>query len=147
MSLALKGSTLGLPRPDSAGALFGLSAGARLLVFTLGARFRLHQLADYNLWQMTGLAGFHVPLGSWDVGGDFFMGYASVGSWSGPAGIPAGTAPAGLHLGVQGGADYYLAKWFSLGADAGIEWLFLGRAGLNGVGLSFWLAPHAGVHF
>ena len=33
MSQSLKGSALGVPRPDSAGALFGLSAGARLLVF------------------------------------------------------------------------------------------------------------------
>ena len=147
MSVSLKGSALGTPRPDSAGALFGISAGARLFVFTLGARLRLHQLADYNAWQMNGVAGFHLPLGAWDIGGDLFMGFTRVGAWSGPSGIAPGTEPSGFNIGVQGGADYYFVKWFSLGADLGVEWLFMGRTGGSGVGMSFWLAPHAAVHF
>ena len=123
----------------SGGVLFGAAAGARLLFFTAGARFRYHQLADYNLVQVSGMLGAHIPYGWWDFGADLYLGWAGAPSLS--------PSPSGFHVGLEGGADYYLAKWFSLGATIDFELLFLGRAGKNGVGLGTALVPHAAIHF
>jgi hypothetical protein len=144
MNLSLDSAALGVPNPSSGGLVLGVAGGARLLFFTLGARLRLHQTADYNLWQIGPMIGVHIPSGNWDYGGDLYLGYASVGSFHSPTPV---ASPSGFHVGVEGGLDYYLVKWFSLGATTGFEMLLLGGAGRNGAGLSFNLAPHAAVHF
>lgn len=144
MHLSLDEAALGVPKPSSGGLVLGAAAGARLLIFTIGARFRLHQLADYNLWQLGGMLGLHVPYGSWDFGGDLYFGYAQVGSFASP--MPP-SSPSGAHFGVEGGADYYFLKWLSAGATIDFELLFLGRANKNGVGLGTALVPHVAFHF
>jgi len=143
MNLSLDSKALGVPNPSSGGLLLGGAAGARFLFFTVGARFRLHQTVDYNLWQLGGMLGVHIPSGNWDYGGDLYLGYASVGSFHG--GWPV--SPNGFHVGVEGGIDYYFVKWFSLGATIGFETLILGGGGKSAAGLSFNLAPHAALHF
>jgi hypothetical protein len=146
MHLSLDESALALSpaKPSSAGVVFGAAAGVKLLFFTLGGRFRFHQLADYNLWQLGGMLGVHLPYGNWDFGGDLYVGYAAVGSF---AASMAPSSPSGAHLGIEGGGDYYFLKWLSLGATIDFEFLFLGRAGKNGVGLGTALVPHVAIHF
>jgi hypothetical protein len=140
MHLSLDEKALDVPKPSSGGAVFGAAAGARLLFFTAGARFRWHQMADWNMWQLGGMLGLHIPSGMWDFGGDLYFGFAQVGNAAAPN-------PSGVHFGVEGGVDYYFVKWFSAGATIDFELLFLGRAAKNGVGLGTALVPHAAIHF
>lgn len=118
---------------SSAGVLFGAELGLRLLIFTIGPRFRYHALADFGFWQLGGAVGVHVPLGHLDFGGDLFVGYSAFATIPSDNYLPGATGPRDLsvqggHFGLHPTFDYYFTPWLSLGATAGVDFLFLGRS-------------------
>ncbi|HEX3777476.1 MAG TPA: outer membrane beta-barrel protein [Polyangiaceae bacterium] len=115
------------------GAVYGAGLGVRLLVFTFGARFRLGNFEDWQVWTLGGEAGLRIPLGSWEPYVTVGAGYASLGDFKGSdvaASLEAEKVKAtGLDARAGGGVDYYLTNTLSVGANLTGEVLFLGRAG------------------
>jgi hypothetical protein len=156
------GKDLGYDKSTSGGAMVGVGAGLRLLTWTVGARFRLHPQSDYTTWQLTGEAGFHLPLGSWDPYVNLHLGYVHAGVNNVPFDVPA---PHGFDLGLSVGSDYYLSALFSIGLDATADVLFLKRSALaapagpstlaltslyqdaSSTGIALVGSLHAGLHF
>jgi hypothetical protein len=126
-------NNLGLKSTSSAGGAFGVGAGIRLIFFTLGARARYLQLADYNLWELDGEAAFHIRI--WRIDPYFGVrgGYAFVGNLgSGAAAVANGGSSSeiavhGANLGPMFGLDVYLSSLVSLGVEGNAEVLFLQR--------------------
>ena len=130
------GSQLALVKSNSSGPMFGLGAGVRLLIFTLGARARLHQLSAFSLWTVNGELGFHIPIARFDPYLSLHGGYAFVGSLDNASVAspdpsvpsPAGdTSVHGFNGGISAGMDYYITSLFSLGVDGTGDFLFLKR--------------------
>ncbi len=129
-------SQLQLVKSSSGGPMFGIGAGVRLLIFTLGARARLHQLSAFSLWNLNGELGLHIPIQKLDLNVGLHGGYAFVGSLSDASVAspdpntpsPAGdTSIHGFNAGMSAGFDYYLSSLFSLGLEGGGDFLFLKR--------------------
>ena len=166
---------LSLTRTNHAGGVVGVAAGIRLLFFTLGARFRYNLSPAFNLWQLNLVAGFHVPVGSWDPYFGVHGGYSAIGKLgdSSVSGLVTGSSidqldVKGFNVGINFGVDYYLASFFSLGLDATIEFIYLHRPPLplpagvpvsavagnplyessgDTAGLGALASVHAGLHF
>jgi len=134
-------NSLQIQQTNAAGALFGAEAGVRFVWLTLGARFRYDVLPTaFNIWQLDAVLGFHIPLGRWDPYVSLHGGYSAIGTLD-PSNFKAsdlcgtctqqdaanGFSSKGANVGFAVGVDYYLAKFFSLGVDAGFEFLFLHR--------------------
>jgi hypothetical protein len=126
-------NNLALEKSSSAGPMFGLGAGIRLVVFTFGVRARLHQLSVFNLWEVNGEIGLHVPIKKLDPyvslhGGYAFVGRLSSDSLSTTSSSSAGDVSIhGFDVGLSGGLDYYFTKALSLGLDVTLDALFLNR--------------------
>lgn len=166
---------LTLTRTNHAGGAVGVAAGIRLLFFTLGARFRYNLQSAFNLWQLNLVAGFHIPVGSWDPYFGVHGGYSAIGKLAdnSVSGIVTGSSidqldVKGFNLGINAGVDYYIASFFSLGIDATLEFIYLNRPPLplpagvpaslvannplyqqsgNTAGLGAIGSVHAGLHF
>jgi len=118
-----------LARSKQAGMMYGAGLGLRLLVFTFGARFRLGNFSDYQLWTLNGEVGMHIPLGRIEPYFTLGGGYASLGSFDT---AKIGSNLKGAHgLDVRGGfgVDVYLTNTFSVGGNLTGDLLFLGRSG------------------
>jgi hypothetical protein len=129
---------LALQKTNNAGAMFGLGAGVRLLIFTLGARARYH--SAFNLWQLNGEFGLHLPAGKFDPYFALHGGYAFTGDLDAQTvSSPTSATVHGFNGGASLGIDYYLSSLFSLGLDGTADFLFLQRppaplpATINGV--------------
>ena len=167
---ALGQSNLGLAKSSAGGMVWGVGAGARLLFITLGARMRNYQLADFTLWSIGGEAAWHAKLGHWDPTVGLRASYGFLGSIDAEAFSSATSASRkdfalrGLNLEVMGGADYYFNSYFSVGAELGVGFWFLGRPQLTAPtgapvtdvlytmggstnGLSVSGTAHVGLHF
>lgn len=121
----------------SSGLVYGAGLGVRLIVFTLGARFRLGTLSDWDLWSLNLEAGFHIPLGNFEPYFTFSGGYSSIGAFSGKN---IGTKINSSHVDITGydirlggGLDYYVTPAFSVGAAISGDFLGLSRSGLKGL--------------
>ncbi len=135
MSNLVPTSTAGslVQNTSSSGPVFGVGAGVRIFVVTLGARASLNELSSFNLWQLDAELGFHIPLGHWDPYFGLHGGYCFVGALGeGITGLTSGSqspsisitgGDAGAHLGI----DYYFNHFVSLGLDVSASFLFLSR--------------------
>lgn len=125
--------SLAIEKKSAFGGVFGLGAGVRFLLFTLGARLRMHQLSVFSLWQINGVLGMQIPAGSWDIGFGLHGGYSFVGRISGDAfstsapNASSDVSVRGFNLGLGASLDYYLTPLFSIGAGITGEALFLKR--------------------
>jgi hypothetical protein len=123
-------------RSKQGGALYGAGLGVRLLVFTLGARFRFADFSAWQLWTLNAEAGLRIPLGRLEpyftVGG----GYASLGAFDSSALTlkAAGVSANGFDARAGFGLDVYLTSTLSVGGNLTGEILFLGRAARSNVG-------------
>jgi hypothetical protein len=119
------------------GAAYGAGLGVRLLEFTFGARFRLANFEDWQVWTLNAEAGFRIPLGRVEPYFTLGGGYASLGDFKGSAFADslrsAGVRANGLDLRAGAGVDVYLTNTFSVGANLTGEALFLGRSGSSSV--------------
>jgi len=110
------------------GMVYGAGLGARLLAFTVGARFRFGNFSDWRLWTLGAEAGFHIPLGRIEPYFTFGAGYASLGGFK-PAAVRAWSPSAhGLDLHGAFGLDVYLSNTFSIGGNLSGDLLFLSRS-------------------
>jgi len=113
------------------GMVYGAGLGVRLLVFTLGARFRLGDFSAWNLWTLNAEAGLHVPLGRVEPYLTLGGGYASLGAFSasnlGGAGSVNGAKGFDARAGF--GLDFYLTNTFTVGGNLTADVLFLSRSG------------------
>ncbi len=134
-------NSLQMQQTNAGGAMFGAEAGVRLLFLTLGARFRYETLPTaFNIWQLDAVLGFHVSSGKWDLYPSIHGGYSAIGSVD-PNNLSTiapcstcttqdaanGFSTKGANVGFSFGADYYLAKFFSIGIEGTFEFIFLHR--------------------
>jgi hypothetical protein len=116
---------------DSGSAFaFGAAAGVRLVFITLGARFRLAQFSDWDLWTLNGEIGLHVPLGVIEPSFSFGAGYASLGAFnlSNAAGLSGeGVDISGFDARVGAALDWYVNPLLSIGAHSSFDLLVLYR--------------------
>ncbi len=110
-----------------AGMSYGAGAGVRLLVFTFGARFRLANFSDYQLWTLNAEAGMHFPLGRIEPYVTLGGGYASLGDFGPKVGVASNHAR-GFDARAGFGLDLYLSNTFSLGGNLTTDVLFLSRS-------------------
>ena len=110
------------------GAMYGVGLGARLLAFTLGARFRFANFSDWQLWTLGAEAGMHIPLGRFEPYFTFGAGYASLGGFKEAAVSPLNPSAKGLDLRGGVGLDVYLSNTFSIGGNLSGDLLFLSRS-------------------
>jgi hypothetical protein len=130
---SLSATNLAIEKASSAGGAFGVGAGVRLLVFTLGARARDLQLSAFNLWELDAEAAFHIRIWRIDPYLGVRGGYAFVGGLgSGSVSVATGGSSSdvsvhGANVGPMFGIDVYLSSLVSIGADVNAEFLFLKR--------------------
>jgi hypothetical protein len=119
------------------GAAYGAGLGVRLLEFTFGARFRVANFEDWQVWTLNAEAGFRIPIGRIEPYFTLGGGYASVGDFKGSliaaALRSASVHASGLDLRAGAGVDVYLTNTFSIGANLTGEALFLSRSGSSSV--------------
>lgn len=126
------------------GLSYGAGLGVRLLVFTVGARFRFSNFSDWQLWTLGPEVGMHIPLGRLEPYFTLGAGYASLGGYKSQGGF----TPEGAHgLNVRAGAglDFYLTNTFSVGANLSGDLLFLSRSASPAISLPG-ASPSAGVY-
>lgn len=125
-----------LVKTTQTGLVYGAGAGVRILVFTVGARFRLGSFSNWQLWTLGLEGGFHIPLGSLEPYFTLGAGYASLGSFSTSAPASSQADVKGFNARVGAGLDYYLSNTFSLGANLTGDVLFLSRSSVAGASAS-----------
>ena len=114
------------------GPLFGVGAGVRLIVFTLGGRFRFSNFEEWQLWTLDAEVGMRIPLGSLEPYFSLAGGYASLGAFSANRALDASdVAVRGFNLRGAFGIDYYIGNAFSIGGNLSGDVLFLSRGGLD----------------
>lgn len=121
-----------LVKTTQTGLLYGAGIGARILVFTVGARFRMGTFKDWQLWTLDAEGGFRIPLGSWEPYVNVAAGYASLGSLSTDAPASSQASVKGISTRLGAGVDYYLSNTFSVGANLSGDLLFLSRSKVDG---------------
>jgi hypothetical protein len=119
------------------GSVYGAGLGLRLLVFSVGARFRLANFEDWQMWTLNAEAGLRIPLGRVEPYLNLGAGYASLGDFKGSdfaATLKSADVKAsGLDARAGAGVDVYLTNAFSVGANLTGELVFLGRSGSSRV--------------
>ena len=122
-----------LVEDSGSGLALGVGAGVRLIFITLGARFRLAQFSDWDLWTLNGELGLHVPFGTVEPSFTFSAGYASLGAFSvqgATAGFDVDSVDvSGFNARLGAGLDWYVNPLLSLGAQGTAELLALWREG------------------
>ena len=110
------------------GMAYGAGLGVRLLVFTLGARFRFGNFPDWQTWTLNAEGGMHIPLGRVEPYVTFGGGYASLGAYNKDklGGVPLSAAH-GFDVRGGAGVDWFLTNTFSVGANLTGEILYLSR--------------------
>lgn len=109
------------------GMSYGAGIGLRLLVFTVGARFRFANFSDWQLWTLGAEAGMHIPLGRLEPYFSLGAGYASLGGFDAARFEVVPNNAHGLNLRGGVGLDVYLTNSFSVGGNLSGEFLFLSR--------------------
>ncbi len=117
-----------LVKTSQTGLLYGAGVGVRILVFTVGARFRLGSFSDWQLWTLGLEGGFHIPIGSLEPYFTLGAGYASLGAFSSTAPASSKADVKGFNTRLGAGLDYYLSNTFSLGANLSGDVYFLSRS-------------------
>lgn len=146
----------------SGGLVLGAGAGVRFIFLTLGARFRLTRLDDFDLWTLGGEIGLHLPHGAFEPSFTFGVGYA--GASPSLDGLNAdGLAMSGVSARLGANIDYYVNPLLSFGVHGTFETLALWRSGAeqpagspivqfyaddgSGVGVGGTLTGSVGLHF
>jgi hypothetical protein len=127
--------TLQIERANSAGPMFSLGAGIRLVVLVLGVRAKYNALAAFNMVQLNGEIGFKIPISQVDLLFGAHGGYSFVGR-VGDGTVTSSNAAAsnaqdvkirGFNAGLDFAFDYYVSPTFSVGAGVFADGLFLKR--------------------
>lgn len=125
-----------LVKTTQTGLTYGAGVGVRILVFTVGARFRLGSFSDWQLWTLGLEGGFHVPIGKLEPYFTLGAGYASLGGFSTDAAVASKADVKGVNARLGAGFDYYLSNTFSLGTNLTGDMYFLSRSKVAGAAAS-----------
>lgn len=125
-----------LVKTTQTGLVYGVGAGVRILVFTVGARFRLSPLSDWQLWTLDAEGGLRIPIGNLEPYFTVGAGYAAIGSFSADAPASSKADVKGVNARLGAGIDYYLSNTFSVGANFTGDLLFLSRSAVSGASAS-----------
>lgn len=127
-----KNFTVGFVPTEATGAMAGAALGLRLIFLTIGARGRVGFYDAWNMFQVGGEIGLHIPLGR--VEPHFFIG----GGYSALGNINAVANNSANAISVQGGyaragvgLDIYIAPIFSIGLQASGDFMAMVRPGLS----------------
>lgn len=157
---------LGFEKSSISGPILDVAGGLRLFILTIGPRFRYSMYSAFNMWQLEAEVGIHIPAGQWDPFVSASGGFAQVGSISKEAIENAASTTIDVgDVNIKGwtaslnvGVDYYPVRFFSVGAAASMQLLFLYRAVLEGSpdptfgtagasgGIGGTLGVHVGLH-
>ena len=125
----------GTVKTSQTGLMYGAGLGLRLVFITLGARFRLGQFSEWDIWTLNGELGIHIPLGAVEPYFTFGGGYASMGAFDGNN---LGGSLSSEDVDIKGydirggfGIDVYVSSTFSIGANLTGEMLVLTRPGVD----------------
>lgn len=121
-----------LVKTTQTGLLVGAGIGARILVFTVGARFRLGKFQDFQLWTLNAEGGFRIPIGKLEPYVTLAAGYAALGSFTTDAPAASKADVRGFNARLGAGLDYYLSNTFSVGGNLSGDVLFLSRSKVSG---------------
>jgi hypothetical protein len=125
----------GVVKTTQSGIVYGAGIGLRLVFLTGGARFRLGNFPDWQLWTLDAELGIHIPLGAVEPYFTFGGGYASMGDFSqanvGSDFNNAGVSISGWNLRMGGGLDIYLSHVVSIGGNVSGDVMFLSRPGVS----------------
>ena len=126
------------------GLTYGGGLGFRLVYVTLGARFRMANLPDWQMWTLNAEGGLRIPLGSLEPYFTLGGGYASLAATDADD-----VNVSGLDIRGGFGLDIYLTEMFSLGGNLSGDVLFLSRSEGDGssIGASGALTLVVGLHF
>jgi len=129
-AISSSGLTYGDIGPSASGFVAGAGAGVRLLMFTVGARFRAGMFEDFRLYTVGAEGGLRFPLGSFEpfvtLGANYaFLGSLSEDTWGGDTSIRG----FGANLGA--GIDGYLSSIFSIGLRLSGDILVLSRTAVT----------------
>jgi hypothetical protein len=125
----------GTVKTSQTGLLYGAGLGVRLVFITLGARFRLGQFTEWDIWTLNAELGIHIPLGAVEPYFTLGGGYASMGAFDG--GNLGGSLQSedvdikGYNVRGGFGIDIYVSDVFSIGANLTGEMLVLTRPGVD----------------
>jgi hypothetical protein len=111
----------------SQGPKFGVGAGVRLFILTLGVHANLNELSMFNLYQFDGELGFHIPIGHFEPYLGLHGGYCFVGSLSDAISNTANLSITGGDVGAQLGFEYYFNHFVSIGIEGAASAYFLQR--------------------
>ncbi|MBX3227697.1 MAG: hypothetical protein KIT84_15180 [Labilithrix sp.] len=130
-------SSMAFDNSASNGVLLGLAAGYRKKDLSIGLRYRIYDASDFTLWSFAVAASYALkyrpvtPIFSAHLGYVFDQSIEpSVIRSSLPEGtvLPPDVDVKGLLLGGEGSANYWVTKWFRVGAFLGLDFMFLSRA-------------------
>lgn len=125
----------GTVKTSQTGLLYGAGLGVRLVFITLGARFRLGQFTEWDLWTLNAELGIHIPLGAVEPYFTLGGGYASMGSFdSGNLGGSLRSEDVDIKgYDIRGGfgLDVYVSDTVSIGGNLTGEMLVLSRPGVD----------------
>lgn len=155
--------------PDAgSGYALGAGAGVRLIFVTIGGRFRLARLGEWDLYSLDAEIGLHFPFGALEPSFTFAAGYAALGALSadGLTGFDADrVSVSGVNARLGANLDYYVNPLLSFGARGSFEGLALWRGGSeqpvdapadtaatyrrdgDGIGFGVALSAAVGLHF
>jgi hypothetical protein len=119
-------TSLSLQNTSGGGFSTGIAAGLRLLVFTIGPRFRYHAMSDFRFAQIDGELGFHFGTARFDPFLSLHGGYSFIANGD-LAQAASDVSLRGFNAGMSAGFDYYVSPVFTLGVGLTGEGLFLKR--------------------
>lgn len=132
---AFDSTNLGIKEDSSAGPMFSLGAGFRLVVLTIGARMKYNALSAFNMWQLNLEVGFKIPISQVDIligphGGYSFVGSLGDANQVGNTNTPSvkdAVSIRGFNVGLDLAVDYYINPYFSVGGGFFTDFLYLNR--------------------
>jgi len=155
----LGSSTTGRDLGTTSGPAIGFGAGAEFITFQLGGRLRNIFTPNFDLWSLGGELNYQPGSGKFWPRLGLSVGYAWVNHWSTDyCGASCALVDVhGIDVGARGGFQYFVTSSLEVGADAGIDALFLKRPSINtldpnfsgdgsGTGFSAVAMVHLGLH-
>ena len=156
----LGSGTTGTDVGTATGPVFGVGAGAEFITFQVGGRLRTIVTPQFNLWTVGGEFYYQPGSGKFWPRIGLAVGYAWANKWNKDycGGACDLVDINGIDVGLRGGVQYFLSPTIEIGADAGLDALFLKRHAVNGpnaafasdasgTGFAAVVLAHLGFHF
>lgn len=127
---------LAIDKSGANGLLYGFAGGLRLKNLRVGARWRVFDTSEYNMWSVAGTVGFGLPMRPLSPILTANVGYVwdqTIDRGAFSSSLPPGTVlppnvdVEGLLVGLDLNAAYWMTKFARIGAFIGTDFFFLSR--------------------